>query len=50
MPEKIVHFWEYCKKCKHLKVSETEDPCNDCLTHAANFNSKQPTRYEEEEK
>lgn len=50
MAEKLVRFWEYCSKCEYLKVSETEDPCNECLTHASNFDSEQPVNYKEKEK
>ena len=40
-------YFEYCKKCVHEKVIETEDPCNECLTQGWNVNSHKPIKYEE---
>lgn len=45
--EKIVHFHEYCKTCKHENLSESEDPCYDCLDNPVNTNSHKPIYYEE---
>lgn len=42
---KIVWFGEYCKKCAHKSVKETEDPCNTCLTNLINVDSHKPTNF-----
>ena len=44
--KKEVDF-EYCKKCKHYEVVETEEPCCECLDHTYNFNTHKPVYYEE---
>lgn len=44
---KEVHFGEYCSKCKHEEVKESEDPCFDCLNEPVNLNSHKPVKYEE---
>jgi hypothetical protein len=44
---KEVYFEEYCQKCKHEKLKESEDPCYDCLMEAVNLNSHKPVKFEE---
>lgn len=44
---KEVLYGEYCPKCQHEKLKESEDPCYDCLTEAVNLNSHKPVKYEE---
>lgn len=44
---KEVYYKDYCKKCKHVKLKEYEDPCNDCLDHPYNYNSHKPIHFEE---
>lgn len=44
---KLVHFEEYCKRCKHYEKPVSEDPCNHCLTIPARENSHKPENYEE---
>jgi predicted DCC family thiol-disulfide oxidoreductase YuxK len=44
---KIVYFDQYCPLCKHTSVSETEDPCNECLTYPVNIESHKPVNFEE---
>lgn len=46
---KEVYFHEYCKKCKHEKVKDTEEPCNECLGEPTNWNSHRPVKYEKKE-
>lgn len=46
---KEVYFHEYCKKCKHRKVANTEEPCNECLGEPLNLNTHRPVKYEEKE-
>ena len=44
--EKEVLYSEYCSKCAHKKVKETEDPCNECLTYPSNIDSHKPLKFE----
>ena len=44
-----VYFDKYCKTCKHEKVNEVEDPCNDCLDYGMNEQSRKPVKWEEKE-
>ena len=43
---KEVYFHEYCKTCKHEKLEEKFDPCNECLDEPANLQSHKPVRWE----
>jgi len=43
----IVEFEDWCFKCKHYPVDETEDPCDECLRCPLNWNSRQPVMFEE---
>ena len=42
-----VLFDKYCKTCKHEKLDETEDPCNECLENPVNLYSQKPVKWEE---
>lgn len=42
---KLVRFEDYCKKCKHFKVKDVEEPCNECLENPANLNSYKPVNF-----
>lgn len=44
---KEVYFCQYCKSCKYEKLSEHEDPCDDCLSESVNAYSHKPIYYEE---
>ena len=44
---KHVYFYEYCKLCKHSKLSEDEEPCCECLLEPVNLNSHKPVHFEE---
>ena len=46
---KEVYFHEYCKKCRHQKVKDTEAPCDECLSEPTNWNTHKPVNYEEKE-
>lgn len=48
--EKFVEFNKYCTRCKHWKVSGTEEPCNECLTEPVNEYSHKPVKFEGKEK
>ena len=47
---KEVYFNEYCKTCKHEKLSEQDDPCFECLNEPVNLYSHKPINWEEKEK
>lgn len=49
-PKKFVRFDKYCETCKHKKVDEYEDPCNECLDNPVNDHTDKPIKYELEEK
>lgn len=42
---KEVRFDIYCKKCKHQKLNESKDPCNECLDHGWNDETEKPVNY-----
>lgn len=44
---KEVYFHEYCPKCVYRKISNTEAPCDECLSEPLNWNSHKPVKYEE---
>lgn len=46
---KEVHFHEYCKKCKHEKKKEIEEPCGECMENPTNWNTHRPVKYEKKE-
>ena len=46
---KEVYFHEYCESCKHKKKTETETPCDECLSNALNLDSHKPVRYDKKE-
>lgn len=46
--EKVeVRFDIYCEKCKYYQLSETWDPCNECLACPYNYNTAKPVNYVE---
>ena len=47
---KDVYFDQYCKTCKHEKLEDFKDPCNDCLSEPANDGTHRPVYWEEKEK
>lgn len=44
---KEVYFSLYCRTCKHVDMSEDEEPCFDCLSEPVNQYSHKPVKYEE---
>lgn len=44
--EKEVYFHLYCKSCKHCKVKNVEEPCNECLEHPINIDTHRPVNWE----
>lgn len=45
--DKEVYFYEHCKTCKYQNKSETDEPCNDCLSNPINTDSHKPVNWEE---
>lgn len=48
--EKFVDFTTYCVQCKHRDCKDTDEPCNECLTHPTNYESMKPVKFEKVEK
>lgn len=46
---KEVYFDFYCPKCEYDKLSESEDPCWNCLENPYNDSSHKPTYFKEKE-
>lgn len=46
---KEVYFDPYCSKCKHLKKTEQEEPCDECLNNPVNEYTHRPVKFEEKE-
>lgn len=44
---KEVYFDQYCPKCVHKDVAESESPCDECLSEPVNQNSHKPVKYVE---
>ena len=38
--DKIVRYDRYCKTCKHWKLDQAEEPCNECLDNPTNYHSR----------
>lgn len=46
--QKFIDFALYCPQCQHADAKETDDPCNECLTHPARSDgSKKPINFKE---
>lgn len=48
--EREILFGDYCSKCVFKDLSESEDPCWDCLQHPVREFSKTPVRFKENKK
>lgn len=42
---KIVDFDKWCPKCRYYAISESEKPCDICLTNSVNQDSHKPTEF-----
>lgn len=42
-----VLYYKYCKNCKHEKVKDNEEPCEECLSEPARLHSERPVNFEE---
>lgn len=43
---KFVDFNVYCPQCKNSQLTESEEPCNECLTSPVNTDSHKPVNFE----
>lgn len=43
---KEVFFKQYCKTCKYAKISENQEPCDECLDTPLNLYSHKPVNWE----
>lgn len=43
--EKIVDFHKYCELCEYSELSESNDPCFDCLCEPVNVYSHRPIKF-----
>lgn len=44
---KEVYYDQYCKKCGHKDVKESESPCYECLNEPVNTDSHKPVKFVE---
>lgn len=44
-----VLFYKYCPLCKYNNVSQSNEPCNSCLSEPINFESHRPVNFEKRE-
>lgn len=47
--EKEVYFDQYCTSCAYEKLSESSDPCWDCLNEPVNTDSHKPVEWKAKE-
>ena len=45
MNQKEVNFEEWCAKCRHEKLDEKFDPCNECLDIGAREETHKPLYF-----
>lgn len=50
MANHFADYLEYCCSCKYSPLKDTEEPCNECLTHPLVKDTKKPYNYEYESK
>ena len=43
--QKIVHYEEYCHKCKFFNFVDWDDPCSECLNNPGNEDSHKPLYF-----
>lgn len=44
---KEVYYDPYCSKCEHMKKTEEEEPCAECLNNPVNEWTHRPVKFEE---
>lgn len=47
---KEVYFNQYCKTCRNERKLETDEQCNECLSHPVNLYSHKPVNWKEKTK
>lgn len=47
MAEKEAYFYLYCPRCAYSSLSESADPCDDCLAQPVNEDSHRPLYFKE---
>lgn len=47
---KIIEFGFWCKKCKHRRKKEQDEPCASCLEVPARADSRKPEKFEDVER
>lgn len=45
-----VYFNQYCKTCKHEKLTEMDEPCCFCLCESVNFGTHKPVNWKPKDK
>lgn len=40
-----VDFEKWCPHCNHADISEIKSPCNECLEHPSNTDSRKPVYF-----
>jgi hypothetical protein len=40
-----VYYDRYCKTCKHKKLPEEADPCDECLSNPVNYATHKPMNW-----
>ena len=43
--ELFVEFDQYCKTCQYENIDEADSPCDECLEHPVNWESRKPCCY-----
>lgn len=43
----LVDFDEWCPSCKYARAASVDYPCDECLDHPVNQQSRKPVKYEE---
>lgn len=43
---KEVLYGNYCHVCKHRRLPENEEPCEECLTNSMRYASHKPIHFE----
>ena len=46
----IVLFENWCSKCEHQKVKDTDEPCNECLDYPVQTDSTKPVNFKDKTK
>lgn len=44
--DREINFHDKCPTCRHKDISETEEPCNDCVGHPIGYETSTPLRYD----